>query len=139
MRKRAERCVNFNGLMNDKCRAGVEYDSVRAAPDQIAAVGARHGLPCFEDGCGSCAQQRFPTEAERAQREKELLEFLGFMHTARVAIRKHAGYTGKKPSHDMRGTVECPKCRARLGYSVSSYNGHIWGRCETPNCLMWME
>jgi len=42
---------------------------------------------------------------------------------------------GKWPS--AAGAIKCPKCGKSLYYTVSSYNGHIQGRCETDKCLDW--
>jgi hypothetical protein len=36
------------------------------------------------------------------------------------------------------GTIICPRCKGTLNYSVSGHNGHIWGKCDTDNCLGWM-
>lgn len=35
--------------------------------------------------------------------------------------------------------IECPSCKGRLYLSQSSYNGHVRGRCETENCVSWIE
>ena len=40
---------------------------------------------------------------------------------------------------DVTGTVVCPKCGGVLHYGVSGYNGHMWGKCATRNCIAWME
>ena len=37
------------------------------------------------------------------------------------------------------GTIKCPKCGGKLNYSVSDYNGHIHGQCETKDCLAWRQ
>lgn len=37
------------------------------------------------------------------------------------------------------GSIECPACRARLEWSRSPVNGHVWGRCETADCIAWMQ
>jgi hypothetical protein len=44
-----------------------------------------------------------------------------------------------KPKQDRHETVECPICKGKLGLFQSSYNGHVHGKCETPNCVAWME
>ena len=36
------------------------------------------------------------------------------------------------------GKIECPKCGGILHYSVAGGNHHIWGTCETKDCLKWM-
>ena len=35
--------------------------------------------------------------------------------------------------------IECPECKGRLHLSQAAYNGHVHGKCETPNCVSWME
>ncbi len=40
---------------------------------------------------------------------------------------------------DWQGTERCPACGGTLHLTHSSYNGHVWGRCETTDCLSWME
>jgi len=37
-----------------------------------------------------------------------------------------------------KGTIECPKCKGVLHYTISGYNGHVWGKCEKEDCLRWM-
>lgn len=43
-----------------------------------------------------------------------------------------------KGKRGVAGKVKCPKCSGELGYSVARSNGHVWGRCSTPDCLAWM-
>ncbi len=44
-----------------------------------------------------------------------------------------------KPANDRHEVVECPICKGRLHLSQSAYNGHCHGKCETDNCVSWME
>jgi hypothetical protein len=38
------------------------------------------------------------------------------------------------------GSITCPKCGGTLRFSVAiNYNNHVHGRCETSDCLTWME
>jgi hypothetical protein len=56
------------------------------------------------------------------------------MPKAFQAIREDAKEKNRK-----QGTIVCPKCGGELGYSISSYNGHIHGQCNTTRgCLSWM-
>ena len=56
------------------------------------------------------------------------------MPLAFKAIREDAKQKNRK-----QGTVTCPRCGGELGYSISSYNGHIHGQCNTTRgCLSWM-
>lgn len=53
--------------------------------------------------------------------------------------------TGIKPWRDAhkgksaREVVECPACSGKLHLSISSYNGHVHGHCETEGCVSWVE
>jgi len=38
-----------------------------------------------------------------------------------------------------QGVIDCPQCGKKLQYSISSYNGHIWMKCETQGCLNMMQ
>lgn len=44
-----------------------------------------------------------------------------------------------KATKESKGKIECPKCKRNLLFTVSDYNGHIWGKCETDGCLPWMQ
>ena len=44
-----------------------------------------------------------------------------------------------KPEKDRNEVIECPMCKGKLHMYQSAYNGHVHGKCETPNCLYWME
>ena len=35
--------------------------------------------------------------------------------------------------------IECPECKGRLHLSQASYNGHVSVKCETPDCVAWIE
>jgi transcription initiation factor IIE alpha subunit len=36
------------------------------------------------------------------------------------------------------GSIVCPKCGGKLFYNKSS-NGHTAGKCETQDCLTWIQ
>lgn len=39
-----------------------------------------------------------------------------------------------------QGVIECPKCKGKLLYKrVGTNYQHVWGQCETENCLKWMQ
>jgi phage FluMu protein Com len=44
-----------------------------------------------------------------------------------------------RKSGEKNGKIECPKCKGILSFTISSYNGHIWGKCEMGGCLSWMQ
>jgi len=66
--------------------------------------------------------------------DDEMKKQFGFIRGALNNIRNKEGdRTG------VAGDITCPKCQGRLHYTIASTNGHIWGRCEKPNCLQWMQ
>lgn len=60
------RCRHFNGLMNERCKAGVAYEDVRDATERP------YRWPCLRSNCygeptpaaTSCATADYPTEDE---------------------------------------------------------------------------
>ena len=40
---------------------------------------------------------------------------------------------------DWQGATECPVCGGKLYLSHAALNGHVCGRCEIENCIVWME
>lgn len=66
--------------------------------------------------------------------KREFDEQVGYIIAAMMRIREINGEL-----RGVRGTIECPKCGARLHYTISSYNGHVHGKCETQGCVSWMQ
>ena len=66
--KRMNKCVNFNGIMNDRCRAGIDYEEL--AGGRLAL----RRLPCLlnraDEDHIACPEARYPTR-EEAQAEIE--------------------------------------------------------------------
>jgi hypothetical protein len=44
-----------------------------------------------------------------------------------------------KPATSRAEVIECPVCKGRLHLSQSSYNGHVHAKCETADCVAFME
>lgn len=140
----ADTCIYFNGTMNKSCKAGMVYDEV----DKGLRVAYRAGLPCHKpdrddlerlDGKPQCpcAKREFPSEEEiqrqLAVHEKHKQMFMATLPLIARIKKEHAG-------HNWKGIEECPVCKGKLHMSCAgSYNGHVWGQCETKGCLSWME
>jgi hypothetical protein len=45
----------------------------------------------------------------------------------------------KKLPRGKQEVIECPACGGRLHLSQAASNGHVWGKCETADCVSWME
>lgn len=147
-------CIHFNGVLNDKCKRGVSYrvnwpegpkpciqfihKSARGCtylkPGEAPAEtkpfpGADKAKPCpfYED----------PTD-EQVQADREESE--AAMKRTFAAIRVAKEWRVRpKPATDRNEVVECPICKGRLHLSQSAYNGHVHGKCETQDCVSWME
>lgn len=71
------RCVHFNGVMNDECDAGVNYHGLLGS-----GVGCFAHMPCFNDEVSTvnCYRAMFPTEQEARAKvdeyEKHIQEFI---------------------------------------------------------------
>ena len=66
-------------------------------------------------------------------KKTELPDDLKYMFEALAEIKKQA-----PKKCDCGGFIKCPQCGKRLKWSMSGINGHVWGKCETENCLSWM-
>lgn len=119
---------------DDTCEAGVRYDSLPVA----------HATrPCFLDergqsksGAVHCDKLRRPTKEEIAAHEAWSKNRMDRLTKVMVGISDwRTAHRGKSAVE----VVECPACRGRLHLSISSYNGHVHGRCETEGCVEWME
>lgn len=134
------RCVHFNGLGKDKCRAGMAYDEV----DKDKRLPMRAALPCFKPDIYLpagvvqcyCPHVQFHTEEEILAQLKEHEESVAKMKLALKVIepirKEHKG-------KNWRGTLECPNCKGKLHVSHAGCNGHVHAKCETPDCVAWME
>lgn len=36
------------------------------------------------------------------------------------------------------GSIKCPLCDKKLFFRIQN-NGHVWGKCETKDCLSWIQ
>lgn len=140
-----DRCVHFNGMRNDRCAAGVAYADVRVDGDPIEYTRApsrsvythSRSIPCLPSmnlhGATCPKFEVLSEEAARAKAEENERELELFLEaTTRCAAhrKEHGVYSG---------TVECPKCGGALHYATARSNGHTHARCDTPNCIAWMQ
>jgi hypothetical protein len=118
------------------CAAGVDRKTLPEVPRTpgvlVAPCIGGHNLP---DPCAICPKWERHT---REDGEKRALGVLRSMRKMTVAGPFIAAWRRKEPRGKAE-VVECPVCKGRLHLSQSSYNGHVHGRCETADCLNWME
>lgn len=125
------------------CEAGVRYDIF--APKE---GGPRYPQqPCFLTDKGDskpeampCEHLRRPTKEEIALHEEWRNGRLSALGKVMTAIRPWRDEHTKKRIGGAQ-TIDCPACGGdkTLSMTIAAYNGHVHGRCKTPNCVSWME
>ena len=134
-------CKHFKSPVHHKeCEKGIVFTSW--------TNGERFGLykkiPCNKgNGVGVCRLAVYPTTEEVAEFNKKVTKSIKAQCKAiKIIKEKHkVNIEWENPSNknkNVKGFIECPKCGGKLYYTISSYNGHIWGKCETDKCLAWM-
>lgn len=130
-----QRCIYFNGIQNDACKAGVGYRQLVGGPD----LGWAARLPCTDkvqvQGLVTCEQCRRTTREEAEAEVKASDESFGRIAVCLKAIReKHGKRRG------LRDAMPCPTgCGGTLHYSIAGSNGHVHGVCTTEKCARWMQ
>lgn len=119
----------------DTCEAGVDYEAWRVTPFAKR--------PCFLDDKGNskpdavkCPNLRRPTPEEIAAHKQWVENRMNLLGIVMAGIdpwrRQHKGKSVSE-------VVECPACKGKLHLSISAYNSHVHGECETEGCVSWME
>lgn len=139
-------CKHFNGHRNQTCEAGVRYDDVTPDPKGVGCACRR---PCqtepFSQSAahldeharrGSCDKLELPSKEDVEAHEKAVQRM---MDNFRLSLSLTAKIKKDHKSEDWNGEEECPVCKGRLFIRHSGYNGHTWGKCQTTNCLAWIE
>lgn len=85
---------------------------------------------------GTCEKFELPTDEEIKEHEAAIQAVID-RHMKMAPwisdMRKKYRQTG------FQGVVDCPLCGKKLHFTVSNYNGHTSGRCETENCVNYIE
>lgn len=121
---------------DDTCEAGIRFDSFTGDARTMARQ------PCFIQP-GQTAADRAPCEKLRppTPEEIELHEQWanGRMDLMRTVMTGISPWRKSHKGKSAQEIVECPACKGKLHLSISSYNGHVHGKCETADCASWME
>lgn len=143
----SNKCVHYNGLSGPGmardeatrcCEAGVVYLTVKSTDE------SRKGFdryPCFREGEGvPCDKRHFPTPEEVAAEVAEHDASWERLKLGIGAASDDAKKRGFKKGNGGGASVTCPVCKTGvLSYTVAAYNGHMWGRCSTKDCVSWMQ
>ena len=128
------KCKHFTGIRDAQCAAGVNY--------VLATKNFELSLPCMPQTQhdkrepSMCESFCEPTADEIA---KDRAELDAHMDKMRLVMEGIAPLRKEHKGKGYAGIIECPACKGKLHLSISSYNGHAHGRCETSNCVNWME
>jgi len=122
MKPRYIHCKHFNGVIHNRCLAGVEYTPGHI--DQCIGRGV--------DATAPCPMLEYPTPEEIARKEAETAAMMENIAIARKAIMADVGESGL-------GEIICPVCKCgTLTYTVAM-NGHVHAKCSKSGCVCWME
>lgn len=134
-------CVHYTGVWGlgmvdiPCCAAGVNYhELVGEGPGWVAKLPCTPPIKGVRTRQVFCSKKQLPTAEEIAAYDAWMDEHFKVLQEAMERCRAHAA--GKR---DVQGVVECPACKGNLYYSIAGSNGHLWGKCETTNCLSWMQ
>lgn len=131
---REDKCQHFTGVQNKTCKAGCSYETFRGGP-----------LPCLpslqrsssKPVVAECPKYLKVTPEQIAAREALIQESMRKFEAAGPVVSE---FRKANKGRSNQTSVDCPACgTGKLHMSISSYNGHVHGRCTTPNCLAWME
>jgi hypothetical protein len=147
-------CKHFNGAHhNECCEAGVRYSDVTPdwdKPGRAIRLPCRNSLetytanPAANESLskefakrGTCPKYAEPTAAEIAEDEAETERLIARMMAVGPTMAKikkeHAG-------QNWSGVLPCPVCgKANLHVVHVAYNGHVRAKCETADCVNFME
>lgn len=139
------------------CNAGVVYlDQFGRAPkdDPNSQVNGRYypssgifaRICCTDGGKRSEEEQRAlcpkwlrKTREMGEKRADDFAETMRKMTLAGPVVRAWRTWT-KKNRVAKQEAIDCPTgCGGKLHLSQAAYNGHVWGKCTTEDCLSWME
>ncbi len=131
----AGKCIHFNGIMNETCEAGIDYERFRkqSTPDKPV------GFPCLRncENAPACEKREWPSE-EYIKSQLDEIEQSTERHRKAGAVV--ADFRERNRGKSAQQTLQCPACgTGELHLSITAYNGHVWGKCTTEGCLAWME
>lgn len=125
-------CVHFTGVMRGSCAIGISYIEVRkGGPVPCITLNGRR------NDC--CDKYQEPTAEQIAADEREIDLAMEKHRQAMVFVAKWKTWTKTNRVAKVE-VVDCPVCKmGKLSLSQAAYNGHVWGKCSTPDCVSWMQ
>jgi hypothetical protein len=133
-------CRHYRGWHHDAtCEADINLRQLVGGPDAGWVI----RLPCLAHFREKPENPRIECPEFRAVTDDELREDQATVEAAVLRMEKVAplvdhlktAYAGKTT----QGRAKCPACGDKLSWSISGYNGHVWMKCPTEDCVNFME
>lgn len=123
-------------------RAHIKKTGLCAAVVEAMKTGGFKDRPCIGGHDMPNVMERCPKWLRRTREQgiERYEHFESAFKKLTVGLEVAASWRVKpKPRADRYEVLECPVCKGKLHLSQSSYNGHVHGKCETEQCVSWME
>lgn len=119
------------------CKAGMDLKTMQRVPTK--PKGIKWG-PCIEghtleNPTAHCPHWIRRTREQGEKRADAVAATLRKMELVGPVVN---AWRAKEPIGKSE-IIECPACKGRLHLSQAAYNGHVRAKCETPDCVAWME
>jgi hypothetical protein len=124
-------CKNYASPLHEKaCKVGITFEALRT----------KHGSflnwPCMAGRDSNCDKAEWLTPKEVAENDAAFNKQIA---KTMKGIRAAAEFRAANKGRSNQDTVKCPECGGQLHLTIAACNGHVHGKCETPNCIAWME
>lgn len=65
---------------------------------------------------------------------------VGYTVRAMASVKRdHCQPPNYRPMAAVHWTMICPRCAGRLNFTVSAEDGRTTGRCNSADCVRWVE
>lgn len=121
----AGRCVHFNGIQNEVCKAVINY--------QDKFPGVKIGIPCCHIATANrtCEKVQYPTNDQVDEVVRLIEEDAETTFAIIIAAKKHYSKTKEK-----QAKFKCPMGDHEAMYTRADTNGHFWIKCKSCNFMM---
>ena len=124
-------CKNYASPLHTKsCKAGITFQALRE----------EHGSflkwPCTQGHAATCDKAEWPTPEELAAERAAMRNKVDMVM---AGIKAAQDFRKANKGRNNQGVVKCPESGGNLHLTIAACNGHVHGKCETPDCIEWME
>ena len=131
-------CQHYDPQPHGKgCKAGMDLKTVQVVP--TGEKGYKWG-PCIAGHTLKNPLEHCPKWIRRTREmgEKRADSVERSMNILTKVMPRISEWRKEAPQGKSE-VIECPACNGKLHLSQSSYNGHVRARCETENCVNFIE